>query len=544
MSALKNAAPVAPHAPRETADAGVRDADDRAPSERLDKATLDRSLLRGVAWTGSVKWLTQIAAWVSTLVVARQLSPTDYGLVGMAMVYLGFLTLICESGIGMTVIALREIRGQRLGEMHAISMLVGVAGFLVSCLLAAPLAMFFDAPALRWVVIALSGNFVLTALRTVPVALLQRDLRFARAAAVEGANSLVVAVTAVALAVAGYRYWALVGATLAGSVVATAIAMASVRIAPKRPHFGELRGTLRTSREIVVASIAWYVFQNADFFVAGKLLGSAALGAYTVAWNLAYSVVDKITSLVNGVTSSIFSAAKHDRALLTRYITQIAGVLALALLPATVGLALVSRELVLVVLGEKWRAAIIPLTLLVLYAGVRSVTPLLSQALTITGDTRYTMHRSLVAAVLLPLGFVVGARWGIVGIASAWMVVHAPVVLIPLLRRVSTHLGIGAAAYLAVIRPAVVSSAVMAGAVLLAAAALPASTSDLVVLVVKMVVGALSYGLTVWLLFRDRVMQLVRAFNQLRNRSSAVVAPAVSDSATAPGVVPTQRPGG
>src|SRR3954471_5250396 len=121
-----------------------------------DRATLDRSLVRGVAWTGAIKWVTQIAAWVSTLAVARLLSPEDYGLVGMAAVYLGLLTMMNEAGLGTTIIAMRDLRGQRLEQMHALSAIVGVFGFLFSCVIAAPMAVFFKTPALKWVVIALS----------------------------------------------------------------------------------------------------------------------------------------------------------------------------------------------------------------------------------------------------------------------------------------------------------------------------------------------------------------------------------------------------
>ena len=136
---------------------------------RHDAASLDRSLVRGVAWTGAIKWVTQIAAWVSTLAVARLLSPEDYGLVGMAAVYLGLLTMLSEAGLGTTVIAMRDLRGNRLGQMHSLSVIVGVVGFGVSWLVAGPLAAFFNAPALRWVVIALSANFIIMSLRTVPI---------------------------------------------------------------------------------------------------------------------------------------------------------------------------------------------------------------------------------------------------------------------------------------------------------------------------------------------------------------------------------------
>jgi PST family polysaccharide transporter len=491
----------------------------------LDRASLDRSLVRGVAWTGSVKWITQIAAWTATLIVARILSPDDYGLVGMAAVYLGFLTLVSEAGLGMTVIALRELRGTQLAEVHTLAALMGMGGFVLSCLVSGLLASFFGVPALKWVVVVMSVNFILISLRTVPQAVLQRELQFQRYAVLDGANALVTASASVALAFAGARYWSLVISTVAGGLVTTTLAFLWKPLGFRWPHFHELRGTLKTSREILIASVAWYVSQSADFLVAGKMLGKAALGNYTFAWSLAYSIVDKVTSLVNGVTSSIFSAAKHDRALLTRYITRIMGALALILLPATAGVALVSRELVLAVVGAKWQAAIVPLRLLVLYAGVRSLTPILSQALTITGDTRYAMHRNIAGAICLPIGFVVGARWGIVGIATAWIIVHAPVVLAPQLHRVSQHLGIGIRDYASAVAPALVSTSIMAVTVLAVSAAIPRDLPMLVVLGLKVAVGALAYAAAIWLFFRENVMALVRVLKQMRPSGPASPAP-------------------
>ena len=493
------------------------------PTEQLDRATLDRSLIRGVAWTGAIKWLTQIAAWLSTLGVAHLLSPEDIGLVGMAAVYLGLLTMLSEAGLGTTVIAMRDLRGGTLAQMHSLAAIVGAAGFIISWALAGALAAYFDAPLLRAVVIGMSANFLVMSLRTVPIATLQRTLRFGRVAMIEGVNSVVTAATSVTLAFLGFRYWSLVIASLLGSAIATTMALASQPIPFKRPRPRELRGALTVSRDIIVASVAWYVFQNADFFVVAKLLGTAALGTYTFAWNLAYSVVEKMTGLVTGVTSSIFSAAKHDLELLKRYLTQITGALSLVLLPATTGLALVAGDLVALV-GDKWRPSIVPLRLLVLYAGVRSLTPILSQALTITGDTRYTMKRSIVAAIVLPVAFVVGARWGINGVATAWILAHAPVVMIPLLRRVATHLGIGPSAYLPVLRPALVSTAAMAIAVYAVGLAVPAGTPAFAVLVIKVVVGGVSYGAALWFMFRERVLSLVRATAQLRSSAPAPAA--------------------
>jgi len=262
----------------------VAEADTRG-HRPLDRASLDRSLVRGVAWTGSVKWLTQLAAWASTLVVARILSPDDYGLVGMAAVYYGFLILVSEAGMGTTVIALRELRGTTLAEVHTFAALVGLGGFLLSCLVSGLIASFFDAPALKWVIVVMSVNFILVSLRTVPQAVMQRELQFHRYAILDGVNALVTAAASVTLAFAGARYWSLVISTVAGGLIATALATFWKPLGFRWPQFHELRGTLKTSREILIGSAAWYISQSADFFVAGKVLGKAALGNYTFAWS-------------------------------------------------------------------------------------------------------------------------------------------------------------------------------------------------------------------------------------------------------------------
>jgi hypothetical protein len=134
------------------------------------------------------------------------------------------------------------------------------------------------------------------------------------------------------------------------------------------------------------------------------------------------------------------------------------------------------------------------------------------------------MKRSVVAAIILPLGFVVGSRWGINGIATAWIVCHAPVVMVPLLRRVATHLGMGPKAYLPVLRPALVSTAIMALGVVGIAMVIPPTTPRLATLVIKIAVGGACYAGALWFLFRERVLALVRVAMQLRGNAPAPAA--------------------
>src|SRR5438105_3774100 len=99
------------------------------PEPAVDSRALDRSLLHGLAWTSAAKWAGQLLAWASTLIVARLLSPADYGLVGMAAVFLGLITLVSEFGLGTTVITLRRLTDHEVAQLNGLAVLVGLCGF-------------------------------------------------------------------------------------------------------------------------------------------------------------------------------------------------------------------------------------------------------------------------------------------------------------------------------------------------------------------------------------------------------------------------------
>src|SRR6185369_16249399 len=107
-----------------------------APALPSPTHELDRSLLRGIAWTGGVKTATQILSWLTTLVVARLLSPNDYGIAGMAMVYVGFVQLVNEFGLSAAVVQRRDLTDQQIAKLGGLSILLGVGLCLVSIAIA------------------------------------------------------------------------------------------------------------------------------------------------------------------------------------------------------------------------------------------------------------------------------------------------------------------------------------------------------------------------------------------------------------------------
>ncbi len=477
---------------------------------RTAARALDRSLLRGVAWTAAARWGSQGLNWIAWLIVARLLSPEDYGLVGMAAVYLGLVTVLSEFGLGTAVLAVRELSREQLSQLNGLAVLVGCASLLASCAVALPLGHFFRAPQLPAVVVAMSATFVITSFKTVPFALLQRDFRFKQLALIDLSQAVVLALSMVGLAVAGLRYWTLVCGALLGALISTGAVLRLSHLPLAWPRPSALRQAMTLSFDVVIARVCWYASANADFLIAGRVLGKAALGFYNVGWTLASVPVDRIAALVAQVTPAFFAAVQSDRAALRRYVLRITEGIALITFPVAIGLALVARDFVLVVLGSRWEGTIGPLRLLAAYAAIRSIMPLLPQVLQIIGDARFEMWRMAVAAVVMPASFYVsGQRWGTVGLATAWMLVD-PLLALPLYRRVFSKIGLSLKAYLVALWPALSATGLM-GAVVLAVGALSSGWTAGARLSAEIGAAMVTYGLAGLVLHRERF----QAFSEL-----------------------------
>jgi hypothetical protein len=205
---------------------------------------------------------------------------------------------------------------------------------------------------------------------------------------------------------------------------------------------------------------------------------------------------------------SIFSAVQRDAAAMRRYLLNVTAMLALVGVPLSVGGALVAPVAVPLLLGAKWYAMIVPLQLLMVYAAVRSVAPLYAQVLQATGQARFDMHTSLIGALLLPVGFVIASRWGVVGIAAAWMVLH-PLLTLRSYRQVARTIELSHRQYLRAVWPAASSALLMAVTVsatwYFAHGPLPAWA----LLALEVLVGAATYAGAIFALHRADVRRLL-----------------------------------
>lgn len=467
---------------------------------------MDRSLLKGLAWTGAFRWGSQLLSWGGTIIVARLLSPADYGLAGMAGVYIGFTQLLCEAGLVAALLRHRNDDRVAQAQLGGFAALLGLACCVCSILLSGPIAGFFGQPAVRALVIVSSFGFLPRGIQVLPRGMMQRTLDFRHLAWVDGVEALSLSAATLTLAALGMGVWALVCGGLVGAVMGAVVSFYWYPVRLRWPS--DLRAIATDvifGGKVLGSQLAWYAYNNSDFAVVGKFLGSQALGAYTLGWTIANVPVDRISSLVNRVTPAYFARLSHERETLRRYLLRLSEGLALATFPACVGLALIARDLVITVLGPGWEGAVAPLQILAAVSAVRSLFVLAAPILVFTGQVERNLSFSLLLVLILPISFVIGTRWGVTGVAIVWASVYPVVASIALVRPALRSVRVSWSAYLDALRTPLFATIVMTAAVL----ALPAGAPRVTSLILKVSVGALVYTATAALLLRSRLIQLL-----------------------------------
>lgn len=480
-----------------------------------DTAVMDKHLLGGLAWTAGAKWASQILTWLCLLVVARLLEPRDFGVVGVAGVYLGLVAVFSEFGFGSAVVTLRSLTVNDIAQINTFSVMSGAVGFLVSCALALPMGRFFRSPELPAVIVVMSTSFLILGFKTVPSSVLQKDFRFKRLSLIDSSAAITQSLCVLLLAWLGHGYWALALGSVVGALVGTALNVTSRPCGFARPRLKSVAHAVNLSWQVLMARLSWILYSDADFLVAGRVLGTTALGAYTFAWNLATLPVEKVTALVGQVTPAFFSANQTDYNALRRYLLSLTEAVSLVTFPATIGLGLVAPEFIGLFLGSRWSDAVAPLEVLAFYGSIRTVSALLGPLLTALRETRFLMWTNVAAAILMPLLFYIGSRWGPVGIACGWIVGY-PLIALPLYRKAFRRVGMSLRNYLVAIRPALDAGLVMIFAVVALKWVIPVQWPLYLRFGIEVVAGAIAYFVVLLVLHIDRLRSFIEFYRRLR----------------------------
>lgn len=383
--------------------------------------SIERVAVTGLKWTGAAKLAGQVAAWLITLFVLRLLVPQDYGLMAISSVVIAVSATVAELGLGTSIVQSPALAKRELEQVAGLAIVLNLSIGSIVMLLATWASSLFHEQRLTGVIQLSALQFLFAALSTVPEAIAYRDMRFKWLAWLDLGSGLLAGLTTLGLAVAGAGVWSLVIGGLAGSGMRTGLLVGDTFI---RPTFrlGGVRRHAVFGGSIAISRLAWQLVNRADVLIAGRYLAPELVGLYSVSLHLATLPMQKIMSIVNQVSLPTIARLQGDPTRLRERLLFALRLLNFVILPLTWGVSAVAPEFIALVLGPKWTAAVFPLQIASLIVPLSMTSSIVSTATVGLGAAVLNLRNTLINAVILPAAFLVGVRWGIVGLAASGFV--------------------------------------------------------------------------------------------------------------------------
>jgi O-antigen/teichoic acid export membrane protein len=380
---------------------------------------------------GGVRWklVGQVSAQATSIatgiLLAHLLTPHEFGLAGMALVFTGLGGVFSDLALSAALVqrsTLHEVdRSTAFWTNAAAGLLLTLTGVA-----AAPLvASFFGQGAVAPLFAASSGLFILWSLSATQAALLTREMNFRSIEVRNVLAGIVGGAVAVTLALMGAGAWTIV----AQSIVTAAVALVLVwRLSAWRPRptysFASLRRLGSFSGKTLISQLLSYFTMNVDNILVGRFLGSGSLGIYSVSYNTMFLPVARISLPIQQVLFAAFSRLQREPERLRAAWLRGNQLISALNVPAFVGMAIVAPDFVPVVLGHRWHEAVPVLQLLSLAGVAQTLQTLNWSAVQALGRPGVMLRLRLFSTPLTLTAFAVGLYWGVVGVAALFAVVR------------------------------------------------------------------------------------------------------------------------
>ena len=399
----------------------------------FDKTNADNlkwKSVQGGAVTLVAQGLKFVLTTGSTMVLARLLTPEDFGLQGMVLAMTGFIALFGDIGLSMATVQRDVITHEQTSTLFWVNAVLGATLAILVGLLAPVLVAFYHEPRLFWMAIGSAATFLIGGLGVQHSALLVREMRFVTLAKIQISSLAVSSTVGIGMAALGCGYWALIGSMVAAPVITVAGMWFSVPWVPGMPRRGYgLRSALHFGGTLTLNNLVVYLGYNMEKILLGRFWGAAALGLYGRAYSLVNLPTTQLHSSIYTVAFPAFSRLQGDlNRLRSSFLKVYATVVSLSI-PVTICCILFAGEMIRIALGPKWSQAVPIFRLLgptVLAFGM--INPF-GWFLISTGRVGRSFKISLLIAPSVILGILMGLHYGPKGVAFGYSAVMTLLIL-------------------------------------------------------------------------------------------------------------------
>ncbi|MCC5661833.1 oligosaccharide flippase family protein [Nostoc sp. XA010] len=383
------------------------------------------TLLKSSLWITYATFITRIFAFLSSLILARLLQPSDFGVVGIAYVFWSFFTLFTQDTAGAFIIYKGIENPKYVNTAYTISLIVGLVLGLGVVAIAPFVAIFFQEPILTWILIGFAFNLLLSSASYVYFAVMTRQMKYQAIANINLASSITRLLFTIGAAFLGLKYWSFLIGDSASWIVNCVLGRYYSR---QKFHLcidPEVKSeVLSFYLGSVGSSFGLYANFNIDNFTVGKLLGSTNLGFYNLAYQLTTVLSTIFSAVLNQLGMPIFAQISDDK---EQEIVLIKVVTETAIFTApiyTLIFLMIDPQVVTLVFGAKWIPICTVIPGLIFFSYFRVINSSLYSMLVAKGRPDINAKVNLQIAPIAVISFIVGAhQGGIFGVSLAVAIV-------------------------------------------------------------------------------------------------------------------------
>jgi len=398
------------------------------------KADIKGHSVRGGVVTVTSQGLKFILRTGSTTILARLLTPEDFGLIAMVSVFTEFVNLFKDLGLSMATIQKKDITHKQVSTLFWINIAVSCFLMLVTIMISPLVAWFYGEPRLLLITIAIGGTFIFGGLVAQHTALMRRQMRFRTIEIIEIISLSTGIVAAIIAALSGLSYWALV---VMMAVKGLTYVICVWRVSKWRPDWpgrsSGVRSMLAFGGSLTGSNILGYFSKNSDNLIIGYALGPAVLGIYAKAYGLLTLPMSQLNWPLRSVMIPSLSRLQDEPKQYCRFFLQALSAIAIVAMPVAAFLFVAADEIVDILLGSQWKAVVVTFRCLAPAAFLSTISFAPSWLFISLGRAGTQLRIMILGTPITVIGFLIGVNWGINGVAISFSITWTSIFIISII---------------------------------------------------------------------------------------------------------------
>lgn len=477
--------------------------------------SLKSKTLKGAFWTLLERFGTQVVGFIVSIVLARLLAPSDYGVIGILGVFLGISQMFIDCGFGSALIRKKDRTDIDFSTVFWFNLVSAIFFYIVLFFSAPFIADYYHMPILVSVLRVIGLTLIIHALYTIQVTRLTATVNFKPQAKVAVLSCIFSGIVGIALAYCGFGAWALVGQSLSAATFSGTLYWIFSGWKPQfifsKSAFKELFGF---SSKIVGASLLHTIYTNISPLIVGRKYTAAVLGFYSRADGLIRLPESIFQGTFGRVIFPVLSSIQNDEARLRAAYNKYLRLMTSIVAPFMLLLAACSEPLVTILIGEKWLPCVPYLQLLAIGVMVDPMTRVNLNVLYVKGRSDVVLKLEIIKKIIAIFIVVFAVQFGVLWLCVG-RIIYAYIALALNVCFCGPFIGMGFWRQMREVAPIYTCAFVAAG---IAYALAGLAIHPFCALVVAGLIGAALYLLLAWILKFDIIQELLSLFNKIKNK--------------------------